>query len=231
MKQHIFAYLLYVKEKDKTDSSNLSSLDVSRCVFLDEYVDCFSEALPGQLPPERPEDHSIDLIPGSAAPNKPPYRVNAAQQEEIMTQVNELLQKEHIQPQKKDGSWRMCIDYRALNKITVKNKFPNPRIDNALDGLQRASFCSRIDLKSGYHQIRANPVRVNPTDVPKIPFRTTFGLYEFLVMPFGLTNAPPTFNRMMNIIFWPLRNCVGTFFDDMIVFSKSEAYGSFASRF
>ncbi|MCO5584797.1 hypothetical protein L7F22_038729 [Adiantum nelumboides] len=190
MKQHISAYLIYIKEKDKTESSNLSSFDVSRRAFLDEYADCFSEAFPGQLPPERPEDHSIDLIPGSAAPNKPPYRVSAAQQEEIMTQVNELLQKGHIQPssspfcspvllvQKKDGSWRMCIDYRALNKITVKNKFPIPCIDDVLDRLQGASFSCRTDLKSGYHQIR-----VNPADVPKTAFRTTFGLYEFLVMP------------------------------------------------
>ncbi|MCO5584052.1 hypothetical protein L7F22_037974 [Adiantum nelumboides] len=98
MKQHISAYLIYVKERDEIESSNLSSLDVSRRAFLDEYADCFSEALPGQLPLERPEDHNVDLIPGSAAPNKPPYRVSAAQQEEIMTQVNELLQKRHIQP-------------------------------------------------------------------------------------------------------------------------------------
>ncbi|MCO5564784.1 hypothetical protein L7F22_018452 [Adiantum nelumboides] len=230
MKQHISTYLIYVKERDETESSNLSSLDVSRRAFLDEYADCFSEALPGQLPPERPEDHNIDLIPGSAAPNKPPYRVSAAQQEEIVTQVNELLQKGHIQPssspfcspvllvQKKDGSWRMCIDYRALNKITMKNKFPIPRIDDVLDRLQGASFFSKIDLKSGYHQIR-----VNPADMPKTAFRTTFGLYEFLVMIFGLTNDPATFNRTMDKIFWPLCHCVGTFFDDMIVFSKSEA--------
>ncbi|MCO5581251.1 hypothetical protein L7F22_035129 [Adiantum nelumboides] len=230
MKQHISPYLIYVKERDETELSNLSSLDVSLRAFLDEYADCFSEALPDQLPPERPEDHNINLIPGSAAPNKPPYRVSAAQQEENMTQVNELLQIGHIQSssspccshvllvQKKDGSWRMCIDYRALNKITVKNKCQIPRIDDVLDRLQGASFFSRIDLKSGYHQIR-----VNPADVPKTAFRTTVGLYEFLVMPFGLTNAPATFNRMIDRIFRPLRHCVGIFFDDMIVFSKSEA--------
>ncbi|MCO5552037.1 hypothetical protein L7F22_005546 [Adiantum nelumboides] len=104
---------------------------------------------------------------------------------------------------------------RVLNKITVKNKFSVPRIDDVLDRLQGASFFSRIDLKCGYHQIR-----VNPANVPKTAFRTIFGLYEFLVMPFGLTNAPATFNRMMDRIFWPLRHCVGPFFDDMIVFSK-----------
>ncbi|MCO5568357.1 hypothetical protein L7F22_022056 [Adiantum nelumboides] len=125
-----------------------------------------------------------------------------------MTQVNELLQKGNIQPssspfcspvllvQKQDESWRICIDYRTLNKITVKNKFPILRITDVVDSLQGACFFSRIDLKSGYHLIR-----VNPADVPKTTFRTTFGLYEFLVMPFGLTNTPATFNRMMDRIF------------------------------
>ncbi|MCO5555917.1 hypothetical protein L7F22_009461 [Adiantum nelumboides] len=185
MKQHIFAYLIYVKERDDTESSNLSSLDVSRRALLDEYADCFSEALSGQLLLERSEDHNIDLIPGSAAPNNPPYKVSAAQQEGIMMQ--------------------------ALNKITVKNKFPIPCIDDVLDRLQGASFFSRIDLKSGYHQIRVNPV-----DVPKTAFGTTFGLYEFLVMPFGLTNAPLTFNRMM---------------DRILLEVRGKAYGAFARRF
>ncbi|MCO5576356.1 hypothetical protein L7F22_030165 [Adiantum nelumboides] len=170
MKQHIFVYSIYVKERDETESSNLSSLDVSPRAFLDEYADCFSEALPDQLPHERLEDHNIDLIPGSAAPNKPPYRVSAAEQEEIVTQVNELLQKGYIQPssspfcspvllvQKKDGYWCMFIDYRALNKIIVKHKYPIPCIDDVLDRLQGASFFSRIDLKIGCHQIRRQSI-------------------------------------------------------------------------
>ncbi|MCO5578309.1 hypothetical protein L7F22_032149 [Adiantum nelumboides] len=189
--------------------------------------DC--DVLLDELPPERPEDHRIVVVPGSSPPNRPPYRLNAAQQKEIVSQVNELLEKGLIQPssspycspvlllQKKDGSWRMCIDYRALNKNTIKNRFPIPRIDDILDRLQGGSMFSRIDLKSGYHRIR-----IRPEDVHKTAFRTTFGLYEFLVMPFGLTNAPATFNRMMDRIFSLHRNYVGTFFDDMIVFSKSE---------
>ena len=111
----------------------------------------------------------------------------------------------------------MCIDYRALNKNTIKNRFPIPRIDDVLDKLQGLAFFSRIDLKSGYHQIR-----IKLEDVHKMAFRTSFRLYEFLVMQFGLTNALATFNRMMDGIFQPHRAYVGTFFDDMIVFSKTE---------
>ncbi|MCO5554277.1 hypothetical protein L7F22_007805 [Adiantum nelumboides] len=157
-----------------------------------------------ELLPERSEDHRIDVVPGSSPLNRPPYRVSAAQQKKITSQ-------------KKDGSWRMCIDYRALNKSTIKNRFPIRRIDDILDQLQGGSMFSRIDLKSGYHQIH-----IRPEDVHKTALRTTFGLYEFLVIPFGLANALATFNRMMGRIFRPHINYVGTFFDDMIVFSKSE---------
>ncbi|MCO5547675.1 hypothetical protein L7F22_001126 [Adiantum nelumboides] len=204
-------------------------LDKERSMFLQQFSDCFSDSLPSQLLPERIEDHAIDLVPGSSPPNRPPYRVSAAQQKEIMSQIEELLETRLIQPnsspfcspvllmQKKDGSWRMCIDYRALNKNTIKNRFPIPRIDDILDKLEGAAMVSKIDLKSGYHQIR-----IRSEDVHKTAFRTTFGLYEFLVMLFGLTKAPATVNRMMGRTFRPHQQFVGTFFDDMIVYSKNE---------
>ena len=197
--------------------------------YLKQYKDCFSDELPSELPPARGEDdHRIDLMPGSAPPNQPPYRVSRAQQEEIMSQVHELLEKGLVRPssspfcspvllvQKKDGTYRMCVDYRALNKSTIKNQFPVPRIKDIFDKLQGSSYFSRIDLKSGYHQIR-----IVPEDIHKTAFCTTFGLYEFLVMPFGLTNAPATFNRLMDCIFCKHRQYTGVFFDDIIVYSKT----------
>ncbi|MCO5602994.1 hypothetical protein L7F22_057136 [Adiantum nelumboides] len=174
------------------------------------------------------DDHAIELIPGSSSPNKPPYRVSQAQQEEIMRQVNELVEKGMVRPSsspfcspvllvhKKNGTYHMCVNYRALNKITIKNKFHVPCIEDLFDKLQGLTYFSRIDLKSGYHQIR-----IVKEDILKTAFRTTFGLYEYLVMPFGLTNAPATFNRMMERIFRPHRNFIGVFFDDVIIYSKS----------
>ena len=141
MKNSLFAYMVFVR--DAKAENSLSSCHE----FLMKYQDCFSSELPSGLPPSRYEDHHIDLIPGIAAPNQPPYRVSASQQEEILAQVTELVEKGLVRPssspycspvllvQKKDGSFRMCVDYRALNKITIKNRFPIPRIDDILDRL------------------------------------------------------------------------------------------------
>ena len=180
-------------------------------------------------PPKRgDDDHRIDLIPGSSPPNRAPYRVSYAQQEENLMQVNELLEKGMIRPtsspfcspvllvQKKDGSYRMCIDYLALNKNTIKNRFPVPRIEDIFDRLQGSSYFSRIYLKSGYHQIQ-----IVPEDIHKMAFQTQFGLYEYVVIPFGLTNAPATFNRSMERIFQKHRAYTEVFFDDIIIHSHT----------
>ncbi|MCO5551476.1 hypothetical protein L7F22_004980 [Adiantum nelumboides] len=234
IKSSISVYMIFVKDSlsdvNKTqvnESGSKEDLELSK--FLNQFQDVFIDDIPGELPPKRgDDDHAIELIPGSSPPNKPPYRVSQAQQEEIMRQVNELVEKGMVRPSsspfcspvllvhKKDGTYRMCVDYRALNKITIKNRFPVPRIEDLFDKLQGSTYFSRIDLKSGYHQIRI----VNE-DILKTAFRTTFGLYEYLVMPFGLTNAPATFNRMMERIFRPHRNFTGVFFDDVIIYSKS----------
>ncbi|MCO5553838.1 hypothetical protein L7F22_007364 [Adiantum nelumboides] len=203
------------KERKRSPSSPSSSLSSSS----DENNDIL-----GELPPKRgDDDHMIELIPGSSPLNKPPYRVSHDQQKEIMRQVNELVEKGMVRPssspfcspvllvQKKDDTYRMCVDYRALNRITIKNRFPVPQVED----LQGSTYFSRIDLKSGYHHIR-----IVDEDIVKTAFCTTFGLYEYLVMPFGLTNAPATFNRMMEKIFQPHHNFAGVFFDDAIIYSK-----------
>ncbi|MCO5601871.1 hypothetical protein L7F22_055997 [Adiantum nelumboides] len=232
IKSSIFTYMIFVKDPPSSnDVSSNGSLKVDNDLhsFLNEHVELFIDDIPSELPPKRgDDDHRIDLIPGSSPPNKPLYRVSQAQQEEIMSQVNELVQKGMVRPSsspfcspvllvhKKDGTYKMCVDYRALNKLIVKNQFPIPRIEDLFDKLQGFTYFSRIDLKSGYHQIQ-----IVPEDIHKTVFRTTFGLYELLVMPFGLTNAPATFNRMMERIFCVHRAYTGVFFDDIIVYSKS----------
>ncbi|MCO5580468.1 hypothetical protein L7F22_034336 [Adiantum nelumboides] len=234
IKSSVSAYMIFVKDSlngvDETQvNENGMQVDLELSNFLNQFQDVFIDDIPRELRPKRgDDDHMIELIPGSSLPNKPPYRVSQAQQEEIMRQVNELVEKGMVRPssspfcslvllvQKKDGTYRMCVDYRALNRITIKNRFPVPRVEDLFDKLQGSTYFSRIDLKSGYHQIR-----IVDEDIVKTAFRTTFGLYEYLVMPFGLTNAPATFNRMMERIFRPHRNFTGVFFDDVIIYSKT----------
>ena len=196
--------------------------------LLDKHISLFVDKLPHGKPPDRGVEHEINLEPGAQPVSRPPYRLSPKEQEEMETQVKDLLAQGLIRPSfspwgapilfvpKKDGRWRMCIDYRALNKATIKDKFPLPKIDELLDRLGRARWFSKIDCASGYHQIA-----VREQDISKTAFRTNRGHYEFIVMPFGLTNAPATFQRMMNKIFereWGV--FVLVYLDDILIFSN-----------
>ncbi|KAD2394393.1 hypothetical protein E3N88_41370 [Mikania micrantha] len=218
------AFLAHVVEKEK-DKKKIQDVPVVR-----EYQEVFPEDLPG-LPPVRPVEFRIDLVPGATPVAKSPYRLAPSEMQELSNQLQELLDKGFIRPsyspwgapvlfvKKKDGSFRMCIDYRELNKLTIKNRYPLPRIDDLFDQLQGAQYFSKIDLRSGYHQLR-----VQDEDIPKTAFRTRYGHYEFLVMPFGLTNAPAVFMDLMNRVCKPyLDQFVIVFIDDILIYSKSKA--------
>ena len=197
--------------------------------LLGRYRDVFPDELPAGLPPDRGVGHTIPIIPGSKPPSRPLYRLSPLEMEEVKRQVKDLLAKGLIEPskspygapilfvQKKDGTLRMCVDYRALNKITVRNQYPLPRIDDLLDCLSGVKVASSLDLVSGYHQIR-----ISEEDVPKTAFKTPMGLYQFKVLSFGLTNAPSTFQAVMSSIFGDLiGKCVLVYLDDLLVVSKS----------
>ena len=198
--------------------------------ILDKYQDVFPSDLPKGLPPERQLGHTIPLVEGAKPTFRPLYRLSPKEHEEVRKQVADLLSKGWIEPskspfgspilfvQKKDGTLRMCVDYRALNKQTVKNRYALPRIDDLMDQLVGAKYFSSLDLAQRYHQIR-----MTPSHVAKTTFRTPVGHYEYLVMPFGLTNAPATFQSVMNDMFREyLGKFVLVYLDDILVYSKTK---------
>jgi hypothetical protein len=194
-----------------------------------ELLDVFLEDLSG-LPPKRDVEFVIELKPGTAPVSGRSYRMPPNELAELKTQLQDLLEKGFIQPssspwgcpailvKKKDQTLRMCVDYRPLNEVTIKNKYPLPRIDILFDQLTGARVFSKIDLRSSYHQIR-----IRPEDIPKTAFTTRYGLFEYLVMSFGLTNAPAHFKYLMNSVFMPeLDKFVVVFIDDILIYSKNE---------
>jgi hypothetical protein len=196
---------------------------------VSEFLDVFPKDLPG-MPPDRDIEFSIELIPGTAPISKRPYRMDVKDLAELKKQIEELLSKWFIRPSsspwgaptrfvdKKYGSRRLCIDYRSLNEVTIKNKYPLPRIEDLFDQMRGAKVFSKIDLRSGYHQLK-----IRMEDIPKATFTSRYGLYEFTVMSFGLTNAPTYFMYLMNKIFMEyLDKFVVVFIDDILVFSRSE---------
>ncbi|KAL4011131.1 hypothetical protein IC575_028178 [Cucumis melo] len=224
LSQGTWGILASVVDTREADVS-LSSEPVVR-----DYPDVFPEELPG-LPPHREVEFAIELEPGTVPISRAPYRMAPAELKELKVQLQELLDKGFIRPsvspwgapvlfvKKKDGSMRLCIDYRELNKVTVKNRYPLPRIDDLFDQLEGATVFSKIDLRSGYHQLR-----IKDGDVPKTAFRSRYGHYEFIVMSFGLTNAPAVFMDLMNRVFREfLDTFVIVFIDDILIYSKTEA--------
>ncbi|CAI7805519.1 unnamed protein product [Closterium sp. NIES-53] len=196
--------------------------------LLEEFEDVLSDDLPDQLPPYRTHQHEIIEEPGSKPTFQAPYRLSPTELADMKKQIEYLLDKGLIRPStspygapvlftpKPDGSLRMCIDYRALNKQTIKNKYLIPRIDDLLDQLRGATVLSKLDLRSGYWQIR-----IADNSIHKTAFRTRYGSYEYLVMPFGLTNAPATFQAEMNLILRPLLDeCMLVYLDDILIYSK-----------
>jgi hypothetical protein len=181
------------------------------------------------MPPHREIEFVIDLAPGTTPITKRPYRMVATELAELKKQLNELEQKVYIKSssspwrapillvKKKDGIMRLCVDYRALNEVTVKNKYPLPWIDGLFDQLKGAKYFSKIDMRLGYYQLR-----IRSEDVPKTAFVTRYGQHEFIVMPFGLTNAPGYFMNLMNKMFMKeLDKFVVVFIDDILIYSRS----------
>ena len=186
--------------------------------------------IPKELPEDRGVSHVIPLEQGATPPFRHMLRLTKEEREELESMIAELLERGWIEPstspygapilfvRKKTGELRLCIDYRALNKITVKNRYPLPRIDDLLDSLGGARYFSSLDLASGYHQIK-----ISPEDVPKTAFRTPMGHYQWRVLSMGLTNAPSTFQQLMNQYFaHVIGKFVVIYIDDILIYSRSK---------
>ena len=224
-------YAAHVLEASDDENPRLEDFQV-----LEEFKDVFPDEIP-RLPPKTDIDFTIEIVPVEAPVSKTPYRMSTPEMLVLKMQLQELLEKKYIRPsvspwgepvlfvKKKDaGTLRLCIDYRQFNKATMKNKYPLPRIDDLFDQMRGAKVFSKIDLRSGYHQ-----VRIKDKDIYKTTFRTRYGHYEFVVVPFGLTNALATFMCLMNSVFSRyLDKFVLVFLDDILVYSNNEEeHGAF----
>jgi hypothetical protein len=205
-------------------------VELAKIPVVCEFPDVFPDELPG-LPPDRDVEFGIELVPRTAPISRRPYRMPPDELAELKKQLEELSKKGFIRPnksewgcpalfvkKKKEGTLRMCVDYRPLNVVTIKNKYPLPHIDILFDHLSRAKVFSKINLRYCYHQIK-----IKPQDIPKTAFSTRYGLYEYLVMSFVLTNAPAYFMLLMNLVFMlELDKFVVVFIDDILVYSENE---------
>jgi hypothetical protein len=216
------AFLAYIKVEPEGEHK-LEDIPV-----VHDYPNVFTEVTTG-LPPNREIELTIDLMLGTQSIYKAPYPMAPTELKELKKQLQDLVDRGFILPsvspwgapvlfvRKKDGSLRMCIDYRDLNRVTIKNKYPLPRINDLFDQLKEATVFSKIDIRSGYHQLK-----VKEADIPKMAIRTRYGHYEFLVMPFGVTNAPSVFMDLMNRVFHKyLDQFVVVFIDDILVYSAT----------
>jgi hypothetical protein len=224
------SFTLFLPSQDSTQSCAFATteLPLKKIPVVCEYADDFHDKLPG-MRPDRDIEFAIKLQPGTTPISKRPYRMPPTKLAELKRQLQELLDKGFIRPstspwgcpalfvKMKDESLRLFIDYRPLNVVTIKNKYPLPRIDVLFDHLVGAKVFSKIDLRSGYHQIK-----IRASDIPKTAFSTRYGLYEFLVMSFGPTNAPAYFMYLMNSVFMPELDKFVVVFIDILVYSKNE---------